>query len=82
MRNYHKRVDKIIETMVSQRRQLMKTSKADDLPKDLLQVLLSREATDQKKSDDQNEFLRHIVCWHSYNSSNIRMGHGRDSPKP
>ncbi|KAI5065028.1 hypothetical protein GOP47_0019723 [Adiantum capillus-veneris] len=53
MRNYHKRVGKIIEAMVSQRRQLMKSCKTDDLPKDLLQALLSREATDQNKSDNE-----------------------------
>ncbi|MCO5612095.1 hypothetical protein L7F22_066357, partial [Adiantum nelumboides] len=57
MRKYHDCVDKIIETMVSQRRQLMKSSKADDLPNDLLQALLSREAIDQEQSDDQDELL-------------------------
>ncbi|MCO5592020.1 hypothetical protein L7F22_046014 [Adiantum nelumboides] len=57
MRKHHGHVDKIIETMVSQRRQLMKSSKADDLPNDLLQVLLSREAIDQEQSDDQDELL-------------------------
>ncbi|KAI5082077.1 hypothetical protein GOP47_0001820 [Adiantum capillus-veneris] len=42
---------------LAERRKLMKTSKADDLPKDLLQVLLSREETDQRTCGDQSELL-------------------------
>ncbi|KAI5068245.1 hypothetical protein GOP47_0016590 [Adiantum capillus-veneris] len=57
MKRLHDHSDKIIETMLSQRRQLMKSTPADELPQDFLQVLLSREANNYDQSVDEDELL-------------------------